>query len=125
MLKVGELNDINDPPIQPPSPSEDDTLDLSDRCWLDGIDDIWMTDFPPPADFTGYQSRAYDADDPDETYVRACTEEEVAVLTADTARARAAQRAEDETLRDAWFEHLKEEADAPVVPRRRPGSRSA
>jgi len=43
---------------------EDDGLDLTDRCWLDKIDHIWMTDFPPPAGFTGYQSRPYNADEP-------------------------------------------------------------
>jgi hypothetical protein len=82
------------------------------RCWLDEIDHIWMTDFPPPAGFTGYQSRLYDEDDPNEPYTRGCTEEEVAILTADVARSRAAERAEDETLRDEWFKPLKDEAGA-------------
>jgi hypothetical protein len=71
-----------------------------------------MTDFPPPHGFTGYESRPYDENDPDERYVRVCTEEEVELLDGDEARQRAAERAEDEALRDAWFEMLREEQDA-------------
>ena len=91
---------------------EDEALDLTDRCWKDGIDDIWMTDFPPQADFTGYESRPYDDIGDEERYVRVCTEEEVAILEADAERARAAERAEDEQLRDAWFALLREEAES-------------
>jgi len=42
------------------NPTEDEGLDLSDRYWRDGIDDIWMTDLPPPHGFTGYESRPYE-----------------------------------------------------------------
>jgi len=90
--------------------SEDDGLDLSDRCWKDGIDDIWMTDFPPPVGFSGYESRPYDEEDEDERYNRECTAEEKAILEAEAAASRVAQRIEDEALRDAWFATLKEEA---------------
>jgi len=90
---------------------EDDTLDLSDRCWLDEDSECWMTDFPPPADFTGYESRAYEDDEEDRSYVRACSEEEVAILEADRARFRAVDRAEQEDLRDAWFALLKSDVD--------------
>jgi hypothetical protein len=68
-----------------------------------------MTDFPPPPGFSGYESRRYDEADPDERYVRACSEEEVAILEADAAAARAAERAEDEQLRDRWFALLRAE----------------
>jgi hypothetical protein len=100
---------------EPPNPSsdgdnEDDTLDLSDRCWRDPIDaDIWLTDFPPPTGFTGYESRDYDDIDDDEPYQRACTEEEVAILEADERAARAAERADEEALRDEWFALLRSE----------------
>ncbi len=90
--------------------NEDEGLDLSDRCWKDEIDEIWMTDFPPPAGFTGYESRPYDDIGDDEPYVRICTEEEIAILDADAAADRTAERAEDEQLRDAWFELLRAEA---------------
>ena len=66
-----------------------------------------MTDFPPPEGFTGYENRPYgEYDDPD-PYVRACTEEEVAVLEADRAALWAGERAEEEELRDQWFALLK------------------
>jgi hypothetical protein len=68
-----------------------------------------MTDFPPPDGFAGYQSRPYDEDDPDEPYVRACTAEEIAILEADLAAARAAEK----DLRDEWFALLKQPSDAP------------
>ena len=91
---------------------EDEGLDLSDRCWRDGIDDIWLTDFPPPAGFTGYESRPYDDIRDDERYVRACTEEEITILEADAKAAHAAERAEDEALRDEWFALLRGECSA-------------
>jgi hypothetical protein len=110
-LKSHKVEEVEGPP-NPSSDgdSDDEGLDLSDRCWKDGIDDIWMTDFPPPEGFTGYESRPYDEPEDDERYVRACTEQEVAILEADAARARAVYRAEDEALRDAWFELLESEA---------------
>jgi hypothetical protein len=94
-----------------PTDDEQKGLDLSDRCWRDAIDDdIWMTDFPPPAGFAGYESRPYDEIGDDEPYRRACTPEEVAVLEASEAADRAAERAGDEELRDQWFELLRTES---------------
>ena len=90
---------------------EDQGLDLTERCWKDGVDDIWLTDFPPPAGFTGYQSRPYDDERDDERYERACTADEIAALDADAAATFAAERAEDEELRDAWFEMLAGEGE--------------
>lgn len=91
--------------------TDDSFLDLTDRCWKDPIDDIWLTDFPPPANFTGYESRRY-GEDGEERYERACTPEEAAILDADRATAAAAERAEDDELRDAWFALLREESGA-------------
>ena len=92
---------------------EEDEIDLSDRCWVNENCDgrVWMTSFPPPAGFTGYQS--CDWGDPDETYERECTPEESALLEADAARARDAERAEEEALRDSWFALLREEPSPP------------
>ena len=111
LLKGDEVEEVEDPLNRPPSADEDDGLDLSDRCWRDPIDDdIWLTDFPPPAGFTGYESRPYDDIGDDEPYARACTPEEVAALEADRAAERAAERAEDEALRDEWFALLRAES---------------
>jgi len=94
------------------NPTQDEGLDLTDRYWRDAIDDVWMTDFPPPPGFSGYESRPYDEKDGDELYTRACTAEEAELLDADEAASQAAERAEDEQLRDAWFEMLREELAA-------------
>ena len=117
LVEGNEVEEVEGPP-NPGSDGddEDEGLDLTDRCWKDEFDEIWMTDFPPPADFTGYESRSYDDIDDDERYVRACTEEEIAILEADAKAARAAERAEDEELRDAWFALLREEAETIVIP---------
>ena len=88
--------------------SEAQEIDLSHRFWLRD-DGAWMTNFPPPAEFTGYEECDYG--DPEQIYERECTPEEVAILEADAARARAAERAEDEALRDEWFELLRAEAE--------------
>jgi hypothetical protein len=120
LLEFNEVEEVEGDPIAglpgaarapgsnvPLHAEEDDGLDLSDRCWIDGIDDIWMTNFPPPPGFDGYESRPYDDIDDDEPYVRVCTEEEVAILNADRAAERAEERAEDEQLRDEWFALLR------------------
>ena len=88
---------------------EPEGIDLTHRCWTDDDmgEKVWMTDFPPPADFTGYQSCDYG--DPDREYQRECTPEEVEILEADAAAARATARAEEEVLRDEWFALLKSE----------------
>jgi hypothetical protein len=96
--------------------SEEEEIDLSDRFWLDedSTERVWMTDFPPPADFTLYQSCEYG--DPDRIYKRECTPEEVETLEADIARGRAIERSEDEALRDEWFELLRAECSEAVLP---------
>ena len=98
-------------------PEEDEGIDLSDRCWKDE-DGVWMTDFPPPEGFAGYQKCEWG--NPGTLYERECTGEEIAILEADAAAARAAERAEEEQLRDAWFEMLKAEAADGPQPSSRP-----
>jgi hypothetical protein len=108
-----------------PLREEDEGLDLSDRCWRDPIDDdIWLTDFPPPEGFEGYESRPYDEIDDDEPYARACTPDEVAILEASEAADRAAERAGDEDLRDQWFALLRAECGEDRHAGLEPGSAS-
>jgi hypothetical protein len=122
--KGNEVEEVEGPPNPGSEGDSDDVeyLDLHDRCWFDEDENIWMTDFPPPAGFTGYQNRPYDDDDDDddeEEYVRACTEEEAALLAAAGASEHAAERAEDEELRDTWFALLRAECcgvDAATAP---------
>jgi hypothetical protein len=118
LVERHEVEEVEgDPNLPLHDDEEEDSIDLSHRCWKDEIDGIWMTDFPPPAGFTGYESRPYDDAEDDERYVRVCTEEEAATLEADAARARAAERAEDEELRDSWFELLRSDcAEADAIP---------
>lgn len=118
LSKGHEVEEVEDPPIRHP---HDDSADVEyvdhwDRCWKDGIDDIWLTNFPPPPGFVGYQQCEWG--DPDETYERACTPEEVAILEAHAAAERAVERAREDVLRDEWFALLKrEERDGGEVER--------
>jgi hypothetical protein len=100
-----EVEEVEGDPNLPLRAEEDQFLDLSERCWRD--DDLWLTDFPPPAGFTGYECRPYDEVDEDEPYERACTPDEVSAIEASEAADRAAERAEDEMLRDEWFALLR------------------
>ena len=116
LFKGHEVEEVYGPPNSLSQPKDEpEEIDLSHRCWLDPDSDerVWMTDFPPPAGFTGYQSS--DWGDPGRDYKRECTPDEVAILEADIAASRAGELAEEEALRDQWFALLKEEqgADAP------------
>jgi hypothetical protein len=108
LIEGHEVEEVEGPPVSL-SQGDEEGLDLSDRCWKDEIEEVWLTDFPPPEGFTGYESRPYDEPDDDERYVRVCTEEEIALLEGDRARVRGNERAEDEALRDAWFQLLRAE----------------
>ena len=108
LIKSNEVEEVEDPRIRPAGDAEPKEIDLSDRCWRDPLENIWLTDFPSPEGFTGYESCDYG--DPDESYERACTAEEAAILEADAAAAIAAERAEDAELRDAWFAMLDDDS---------------
>jgi len=116
LLKSNEVDEVEGPPVSLIQPQESEGLDLSDRCCWEDFDQCWLTNFPPPAGFDGYESRPYDDVEDDEPYVRACTPEETAILEADAAADRAAERAEDEQLRDAWFEYLAEQGAGAALP---------
>jgi hypothetical protein len=115
LVESHEVEEVEGDQNLPLRDEDDEALDLTDRCWKDGVEDIWMTDFPPPDDFTGYESRPYDDTDDEERYVRICTADEVEILEADRARVRAGERAEDEDLRDRWFALLREEAETELA----------
>ena len=111
LIESNKVDEVEDPLNRPPSSDEDEGLDLTDRCWRDAIERCWMTDFPPPSGFSGYQSRAYDSDDEDERYIRTCTPDEAAVLDSNEIADRAAERAQEEALRDEWFAMLRSEVE--------------
>ena len=116
LIERDKVEEVEDHHFFSGNGDEDDTLDLSDRCWWEEQDECWLTDFPPAPGFTGYESRAYDDINDGEPYARACTPEEVAALEADAAALRAAERAAEEELRDRWFELLRAEHEAQDPP---------
>jgi hypothetical protein len=109
MFKGYEVEEVEGPPDSLIASGDDDELDLTDRCWFSEVDEMWLTDFPPPAGFTGWESRDYDDIADEDAYQRACTPEEISILEADAARVRGAERAEDEALRDQWFALLRDD----------------
>jgi hypothetical protein len=81
---------------------------LPDRCWQDE-QGAWCTDFPPPADFDGYEEGEWGSGD----YVRECSPEEAALLDASMAAAAEKCRAQEEALRVAWFRMLSNDDRGP------------
>ena len=110
-----ETHEAHDPPnplarreLCDPEPQFIDLFDLSERCWRDPVvRSLWLTDFPPPEGFTGYQRGEWG----DEVYERHCSAEEMAILEAEEEAARDAELAEQEDLRDAWFASLADDDD--------------
>ena len=98
---------------------EDEELqgsDVSDRCWKDEDDNVWMTNFAPPPGFEGWEKCKWGG----WRYERECTPEEAAVLEANRAAAEAAEREEEDQLRDAWFAMLGEGLDTDRPPESNP-----
>jgi hypothetical protein len=100
-------------------PEEEDGMDCYRRCWKE--DDVWLTDFPPPPGFDGYRIAEWG----EHGYRRQCTDEEAELLEGMRAKDGAAERTEEEQLRDQWFGLLRDElmnanasdpADAPDAP---------
>ena len=107
----------------PPSPPG---WDLAENCWQVGAeggrgtgrraefpDGTWLTCFPPPLGFDGYQNIEWDGDN---WYERTCTPEEVELLEAHAAAVLAEERAElaafAEEQRDGFFARLRAELAA-------------
>jgi hypothetical protein len=92
------------------SDSDEDGIDLSDRCWKEEEmgDMVWYTDFPPPPGYEGHEKGTPS----DHGYQRECTSEEAELLDAHEAQGDAEERADEEQLRDCWFEMLREQMAA-------------
>lgn len=101
--KGDKVSEVSDPPIHTLQGDDSEPDDRDPRCWWDEEEECWMTDFPPPPGFDGYQQRRWG----DEDYRRECTAGESAVLAAALDAETAEERAEDEALRDQWFAALK------------------
>jgi hypothetical protein len=89
-----------------PSPEEAGDPDLSGRCWQDD-DGHWMTNFPPPDGFDGYEKGTWR----DLKYERDCSPGEAALLDANEQAANEEDEAGDAELRDRWFACLAGEQD--------------
>jgi hypothetical protein len=126
---LGPLPESENPtaPLHPPG------CDPSENCWRAGsagdlnptrgrrvAEGAWITVFPPPPGFDGYQNVEWDGDT---WYERACTEEEAELLDAHEAAKAAAEQAEieaeaaeltaySEAERDSWFDKLRSELAA-------------
>jgi len=108
-LSKGDKPDKPDTPHPPPG------YDPWDNIWHDE-ERGWLTHFPPPADFTGYESREWNGWD---LYTRTCTPEEVTLLEthaeAIEGQIQADLAAEAQAERDNFFTLLRaecSEADA-------------
>ncbi|WP_156029902.1 hypothetical protein [Sphingomonas sp. URHD0057] len=99
--QFGQLPESENPIPEPPG------LDPWDSVWQRD-DGAWMTDFPPPPGFDGYQSRAWDGFN---AYERECTPEEAELLDAHQAAAEAQEQAElaadAEAERDGFLATLR------------------
>jgi hypothetical protein len=107
ILKSYEVEEVEDPPISPDQgDSEDEGIDLSDRCWFGENEGAWMTDFPPPAGFDGEEEGEWH----EFGYQRTCSAKEAALMDAQEARFLAEELAAEEDLRDRWFALLSGQA---------------
>ena len=107
--KGDELNELNGPPDsfveRDDEADDDDDEDEDNPCWQQDEcgETVWMTSFPPPDGFTGYQK----GDWGDEDYERECSAEERSLLERTVAAELGEGRAEEEAVRDSWFARLE------------------
>jgi hypothetical protein len=111
----------------PISSDRDEMLELAEYCWKLGeadypvearrsgiADGAWLTNFPPPPGFDGYENRPWTGED--FYYERTCTPEEVELLDAHLAAMIADDRAEwtayVEARRETFFGTLRTELAA-------------
>jgi len=106
LIKSSEVHEVEGPPKPLDEDGEDGSGEVhpQDQCWQDS-DGVWMTDLPPPTDFSGYEKEAYG----DDGYERECSPEEVELFEAFLAIGTDEDRADDEAFRDAWLARLREQ----------------
>ena len=96
-----ELDEVDTPPTPP-------GCDPWDNVWRTD-EGAWMTTFPPPPGFDGYESRPFDGFN---YYKRACTAEEIELLEVHEATAEAEEKRETtefaEAERDIFFAGLRD-----------------
>jgi hypothetical protein len=96
-----EVDEVDTPPTPP-------GCDPWDNVWRTDEGE-WMTTFPPPPGFDGYESRPFDGFN---YYKRACTADEVELLEANEAAAEAEEKRETtefaEAERDIFFARLRD-----------------
>jgi len=112
MFRGREVDEVDDPPIQPPSrqlgnPADNEEFedDGPIRIWCE--DGVWFTDFAPPPAYNDFEKGQWG----DYGYKRTCTPEEAELLDADRQAQSAGDRAEDEAQREAYFAELKAELE--------------
>ena len=79
---------------------------------------VWITTFPPPPGFRGYERGTCDGV---RYYERECTAEEAALLDGEIAAALAEDLRDDVRRRDQWFDRLRAEIRAAALPELEPG----
>ena len=106
--QFGQLLLGENPTEEEEGEEEEREVEEPEHCWCDEYG-TWMTSFPPPAGFDGYQKREWGS----WGYERECTPEEAELLAADRAAGEAEEFDEGEKLRDAWFDMLRKELESP------------
>jgi len=109
LSKGHEVDEVDGPPIQPPSgelrgPGDGGEEFVDDgpiRIWCE--EGVWFTDFAPPPAYNDYEKGKWG----DYGYKRTCSVEESRLLDADKEAQNAGDRAEDEAQREAYFAELK------------------
>jgi hypothetical protein len=99
---------LGENPTKAPEPPG---MESWDPCWQD-TSGRWLTDFPPPPGFKGYENTRFDGLT---YYERACTPEEIDLVETHNRLVVAAAEAEDlaavEAARDSYFANLRAELE--------------
>jgi len=93
------------------NPTEAEPQDEDEHCFWQGDQGIWMTDFPPPADYDGNELGKWG----DYDYSRSCTDEETGLLDRVRGLDQAAARQQAECRRDERLADMLAELDEQSV----------